>query len=43
MNIKNFAEYDQDKSEHVGVTSNCEYKYHFNISAFVGFIAWIVY
>jgi hypothetical protein len=39
MNIKNFAEYDQDRSKHVGVTSNCESKYNFNISAIVGFIA----
>ena len=41
--IQYLAEYDRDRQEHVGVTTNCKYKYNFNISPLLGFMAWIVY
>jgi len=37
-NVKKLLEDDQDRSKHVVVTTDCMYKYNFNITSFVCFI-----
>jgi len=42
--VKELPKDDQDRSNHVGVmTIFYTRKYNFSITAFVGFIVWIVY
>jgi hypothetical protein len=40
--VTSVSQDDEGRSKYVGVTKNCEWKYNFNISAFVGFTVWIV-